>query len=118
MTASIIDGKRIASELRGRVAEAGGAGRHGDGIRQGLAVVLVGSDPASQIYVRSKHKQTQGAGMASFEHLLPEYVAQDDVQALIAKLNSDSSVHGILVQLPLPKSLDTEAIINAIDPAK
>src|ERR1700676_3598024 len=118
MTASIIDGKLIASKLRGRVAEEVRRVHHEHGITPGLAVVLVGSDPASQIYVRSKHKQTQGAGMASFEHLLPEYVAQDDVLALIAKLNRDSSVHGILVQLPLPKLLDTETIINAIDPAK
>jgi methylenetetrahydrofolate dehydrogenase (NADP+)/methenyltetrahydrofolate cyclohydrolase len=118
MTASIIDGKLIASELRARVGEEVRRVQHEHGITPGLAVVLVGSDPASQIYVRSKHKQTQGAGMASFEHLLPEHVAQDDVLALIAKLNRDSSVHGILVQLPLPKSLDTEAIINAIDPAK
>jgi methylenetetrahydrofolate dehydrogenase (NADP+)/methenyltetrahydrofolate cyclohydrolase len=84
----------------------------------GLAVVLVGSDPASEVYVRSKHKQTQAAGMASFEHLLPADVAPSELLALIEKLNRDSSVHGILVQLPLPKSLDTETIINAIDPAK
>jgi len=87
-------------------------------ITPGLAVVLVGSDPASEIYVRSKHKQTQAAGMASFEHVLPADVAQDDLLALIAKLNRDPAVHGILVQLPLPKSVDTETIINAIDPAK
>ena len=88
------------------------------GVTPGLAVVLVGSDPASQVYVRSKHKQTQAAGMASFEHVLPADVAQIELLALIGKLNRDSSVHGILVQLPLPKSLDTETIINAIDPAK
>jgi methylenetetrahydrofolate dehydrogenase (NADP+)/methenyltetrahydrofolate cyclohydrolase len=80
--------------------------------------VLVGNDPASEIYVRSKHKQTQAAGMASFEHVLPADVAQRDLLALIAQLNRDPAVHGILVQLPLPKSLDTEAVINAIDPAK
>ena len=84
----------------------------------GLAVVLVGNDPASEVYVRSKHKQTQEAGMASFEHRLPADVAQADLLALIAQLNRDPAVHGILVQLPLPKSLDTEAVINAIDPAK
>jgi methylenetetrahydrofolate dehydrogenase (NADP+)/methenyltetrahydrofolate cyclohydrolase len=84
----------------------------------GLAVVLVGHDPASQVYVRSKHKQTQEAGMASFEHVLPEDVAQGDLLALIARLNRDPLVHGILVQLPLPKTLNTEAVINAIDPAK
>ena len=84
----------------------------------GLAVVLVGNDPASEVYVRSKHKQTQDAGMASFEHRLSADVAQDDLLALIARLNRDPAVHGILVQLPLPKSINTEAIINAIDPAK
>jgi methylenetetrahydrofolate dehydrogenase (NADP+)/methenyltetrahydrofolate cyclohydrolase len=84
----------------------------------GLAVVLVGSDPASEVYVRSKHKQTQEAGMASFEHVLPADVAQADLIALVQKLNADASVHGILVQLPLPKGLDTQAVINAINPAK
>ena len=84
----------------------------------GLAVVLVGHDPASEVYVRSKHKQTQAAGMASFEHKLPDDVAQADLLALIAKLNRDPAVHGILVQLPLPKSIHTETVINAIDPAK
>src|SRR5580704_9561676 len=118
MTAKIIDGKLIASELRGRVAAEVARVRRENGIIPGLAVVLVGSDPASQVYVRSKHKQTQAAGMASFEHVLPEDVSQDELLALIAKLNRDPAVHGILVQLPLPKSLHTETIINAIDPAK
>jgi methylenetetrahydrofolate dehydrogenase (NADP+) / methenyltetrahydrofolate cyclohydrolase len=116
--ARIIDGKRIAAELRGRVAGEVARLKRESGLTPGLAVVLVGDDPASQIYVRSKHKLTQDAGMASFEHLLPANVAQDDLLALIARLNRDSLVHGILVQLPLPKSLDTEAVINAIDPAK
>jgi len=89
-----------------------------NGLTPGLAVVLVGDDPASHVYVRSKHRLTQEAGMASFEHVLPADVAQDDLLTLIARLNRDSLVHGILVQLPLPKSLDTEAVINAIDPAK
>jgi len=118
MTARIIDGKRIAAELRARVAEEVTRVQRDNGLTPGLAVVLVGSDPASQIYVRSKHKQTQEAGMASFEHVLPAEVAQGDLLALIARLNRDPLVHGILVQLPLPKSLDTEAVINAIDPAK
>ncbi|GAC1502633.1 MAG: bifunctional methylenetetrahydrofolate dehydrogenase/methenyltetrahydrofolate cyclohydrolase [Bradyrhizobium sp.] len=118
MTARIIDGKAIAADLRARVAgEVTRVGRD-HGLTPGLAVVLVGSDPASQVYVRSKHKQTQEAGMASFEHVLPADVAQDDLLALIGKLNGDSRVHGILVQLPLPKSLHTETIISAIDPAK
>jgi methylenetetrahydrofolate dehydrogenase (NADP+) / methenyltetrahydrofolate cyclohydrolase len=118
MTAHIIDGKIIAAELRARVADEVARIQRDHGITPGLAVVLVGSDPASQVYVRSKHKQTQAAGMASFEHVLPGDVAQSDLLALIAQLNRDPSVHGILVQLPLPKSLDTEIIINAIDPAK
>jgi methylenetetrahydrofolate dehydrogenase (NADP+)/methenyltetrahydrofolate cyclohydrolase len=118
MTARIIDGKRIAAELRARVADEVARVQQENGLTPGLAVVLVGSDPASQIYVRSKHKQTQEAGMASFEHVLPADVAQSDLLALVARLNRDPLVHGILVQLPLPKSLDTEAVINAIDPAK
>ena len=118
MTARIIDGRTIASELRARVAEEVARVQREQGITPGLAVVLVGNDPASEVYVRSKHKQTQAAGMASFEHVLPADVAQNDLLALIGELNRDSSVHGILVQLPLPKSLDTETIINAIDPAK
>ena len=118
MTARMIDGKVIAAELRGHVAEeVSRLGREHD-LTPGLAVVLVGSDPASEVYVRSKHKQTQAAGMASFEHVLPADVAQDDVLALIAKLNRDPAVHGILVQLPLPKSLHAATIIAAIDPAK
>src|SRR6201995_64490 len=118
MTASIIDGKVIASELRARVADEVARVRRDHQLTPGLAVVLVGNDPASEVYVRSKHKQTQAAGMTSFEHKLPADVAQKDLLALIAELNRDAAVHGILVQLPLPKSLDTEAVINAIDPAK
>jgi methylenetetrahydrofolate dehydrogenase (NADP+)/methenyltetrahydrofolate cyclohydrolase len=118
MTARIIDGKIIAAELRERVAKevARVGGDHG--LTPGLAVVLVGNDPASEVYVRSKHKQTQAAGMASFEHRLPADVAQLELQSLIGKLNRDPTVHGILVQLPLPKALDTEKIIASIDPAK
>src|ERR1700693_20361 len=118
MTARIIDGKLIASELRARVAEEVARIQRGHGLTPGLAVVWVATAPPSQVYVRSKHKQTQAAGMASFEHVLPADVAQDELLALIAKLNRDPDVHGILVQLPLPKSLHTETIINAIDPAK
>src|ERR1700731_2626051 len=118
MTARIIDGKRIAAELRGRVADEVARIKREHGLMPGLAVVLVGSDPASQVYVRSKHKQTQQAGLASFEHVLPEDVAQGELLALIARLNRDPLVHGILVQLPLPKTLNTEIVINAIDPAK
>lgn len=118
MTASIIDGKIIAAELRSRVAAEVARVKAEHGVTPGLAVVLVGSDPASEVYVRSKHKQTQEAGMASFEHKLPADVAQADLIALVQKLNADPTVHGILVQLPLPKGLDTDAVVNAIDPAK
>src|SRR6202048_3413814 len=118
MTARTIDGKVIAAELRDRVAGEVARGRRQHGETPGVAVLLVGNHPASEVYVRSKHKQTQAAGMASFEHVLPAGVAQQDLLALIAALNHDPAVHGILVQLPLPKSLDTEAVINAIDPAK
>ena len=118
MTAKIIDGKAIASELRARVASEVARVKRDHGLLPGLAVVLVGNDPASEVYVRSKHKQTQEAGMASFEHKLPADVSQHDLLALIDRLNHDPAVHGILVQLPLPKGLSTEAVINAIDPAK
>src|SRR3979490_1213301 len=108
MTARIIDGKVIAAELRARVAEEVARVQREHGITPGLAVVLVGSDPASQ------HKRRQAAGMASFEHVLPAEVALDDLLTLIGELNRNPAVHGILVQLPLPKSLDTETIINPI----
>ena len=118
MTAAIIDGKAIAATLRGRVADEVARVKRDHGLLPGLAVVLVGNDPASEVYVRSKHKQTQDAGMASFEHKLPADVSQAELLGLIATLNRDPAVHGILVQLPLPKGLDTEQVINAIDPAK
>src|ERR1700741_5597809 len=105
MTARIIDGKAIAADLRARVAGEVARVRRENGLLPGLAVVLVGHDPASEVYVRSKHRQTQEAGMASFEHKLPADVAEADLLALIARLNRDPLVHGILVQLPLPKSL-------------
>ncbi|HEY4204294.1 MAG TPA: bifunctional methylenetetrahydrofolate dehydrogenase/methenyltetrahydrofolate cyclohydrolase FolD [Xanthobacteraceae bacterium] len=118
MTAQIIDGKVIAAELRARVADEVARVKRDHRLTPGLAVVLVGSDPASEVYVRSKHTQTQAAGMASFEHKLPADVSQDELLALVGKLNTDPAVHGILVQLPLPKGLDTEKVIAAIDPAK
>lgn len=118
MTARIIDGKVIAADLRARVAAEVERVKTRHGLTPGLAVVLVGSDPASEVYVRSKHKQTQAAGMASFEHLLPADVAQSELLALIDQLNRDPAVHGILVQLPLPAGLDANAVVNAIDPAK
>jgi methylenetetrahydrofolate dehydrogenase (NADP+)/methenyltetrahydrofolate cyclohydrolase len=118
MTARIIDGKVIAADLRARVAAEVERVKTEHGLTPGLAVVLVGNDPASEVYVRSKHKQTQAAGMASFEHLLPANVTQSDLLAVIGKLNRDPAVHGILVQLPLPVGLDANAVVNAIDPAK
>ena len=118
MTARIIDGKAIAAELRARVAGEASRVKRESGLTAGLAVVLVGNDPASEIYVRNKQRETQAAGMVSFEHRLPADVSQAELLALVAKLNRDPAVHGILVQLPLPKSLHTETVINAIDPAK
>jgi len=118
MTARIIDGKAIAAELRARAASEVSRLRRESGLIPGLAVVLVGNDPASEIYVRNKHRETQAAGMVSFEHRLPADVSQAELLALVGKLNRDPAVHGILVQLPLPKSLHTETVINAIDPAK
>jgi methylenetetrahydrofolate dehydrogenase (NADP+)/methenyltetrahydrofolate cyclohydrolase len=118
MTATLIDGKAIAQNLRGRIATASAALGRAHGIVPGLAVVLVGSDPASEVYVRSKTKAVQEAGMRAFDHKLPEDVSQDALIALIARLNADADVHGILVQLPLPKHIDSTLVINAIDPAK
>jgi methylenetetrahydrofolate dehydrogenase (NADP+) / methenyltetrahydrofolate cyclohydrolase len=118
MTARIIDGKAIAAELRARVAGEVARVKRESGLLPGLAVVLVGNDPASEVYVRSKHRETQAAGMASFEHKLPGDIAQSELLTLIDRLNRDPAVHGILVQLPLPQHLHTETIINAIDPAK
>jgi methylenetetrahydrofolate dehydrogenase (NADP+)/methenyltetrahydrofolate cyclohydrolase len=118
MTARIIDGKAIAAELRARVAAEVSRVKRENGLTAGLAVVLVGNDPASEIYVRNKHRETQAAGMVSFEHRLPADVSQAELLALIARLNRDPAVHGILVQLPLPKSLHAETVIGAIDPAK
>ena len=118
MTAQIIDGKVIAVDLRAQVANEVARVKRDHGLTPGLAVVLVGNDPASEVYVRNKHKQTEAAGMASFEYKLPAETSQKDLMALVAKLNADSAVHGILVQLPLPPGLDPLAVIDAIDPAK
>ncbi len=118
MTARIIDGKAIAAALRGKVADEVARVKREQHLQPGLAVVLIGNNPASEVYVRTKTKQTLEAGMASFEHKLSAETSEADVLALIAKLNGDESVHGILVQLPLPKGLDANTIVNAIDPAK
>jgi methylenetetrahydrofolate dehydrogenase (NADP+)/methenyltetrahydrofolate cyclohydrolase len=118
MTAEVLDGKGFAERLRARVGEAVPEFERAAGRPPGLAVVLVGEDPASQVYVRSKGKATVAAGMASFEHRLPETTGQKELIALIGKLNADESVDGILVQLPLPSGIDDKAVIAAIDPAK
>ncbi|MBS7670872.1 bifunctional methylenetetrahydrofolate dehydrogenase/methenyltetrahydrofolate cyclohydrolase FolD [Croceicoccus gelatinilyticus] len=116
--ADIIDGKAFAADLRGKVAEGVAEFSAKAGRKPGLAVVLVGEDPASQVYVRNKHKATVGAGMESFEHRLPADTSQEDLLALVAQLNADPAVDGILVQLPLPEGLDENAVIQAIDPDK
>jgi methylenetetrahydrofolate dehydrogenase (NADP+)/methenyltetrahydrofolate cyclohydrolase len=117
MTATLIDGKAIAAAWRARIGAAV-ADLAPQGIWPGLAVVLVGDNPASQIYVRNKMRQTVEAGMRSFDHALCASTTQDELLALVAKLNADPDVDGILVQLPLPPQIDAQAIIEAIDPAK
>jgi methylenetetrahydrofolate dehydrogenase (NADP+) / methenyltetrahydrofolate cyclohydrolase len=115
---TIIDGKAFAARVRGQVQAHVARLREEHGLQPGLAVVLVGEDPASQVYVRNKHASTVEVGMASFEHRLPVETAEADLLALIRRLNTDPAVHGILVQLPLPAHLNSELIINTIDPAK
>jgi len=117
MTATLINGKAFAADLRARIAT-GVAAMTARGITPGLAVVLVGEDPASQVYVRSKGRMTREVGMNSFEHRLPAETPQADLLALIDRLNADPSVNGILVQLPLPRHMDESAVINAIYPDK
>ncbi|MCT2560014.1 bifunctional methylenetetrahydrofolate dehydrogenase/methenyltetrahydrofolate cyclohydrolase FolD [Tsuneonella sp. YG55] len=118
MAADIIDGKAFAAALREKVGEAARAFGDKAGRKAGLAVVLVGDDPASQVYVGSKGKATVAAGMASFEHRLPEATSQQELEALVRQLNADPAVDGILVQLPLPEHLDDKAVIALIDPDK
>lgn len=118
MTAKILDGKLFAAQIRAKVAEHVARLKESHGLTPGLAVVLVGEDPASQVYVRSKGKQTVETGMASFEHKLSAETSEADLLALIEKLNADPEVHGILVQLPLPSHLNSDLVINSIDPAK
>ena len=118
MSAIIIDGKAHAAGLRARVAAEVTQLKHSAAFTPGLAVVLVGEDPASQVYVRSKHKATVEAGMASFEHRLPAETGQEELLALIDRLNQDGTVDGILVQLPLPAQIDAQAVLAAIDPRK
>ena len=117
MTATIIDGKAFAARIREQVATEV-ARVKAAGVTPGLAVVLVGEDPASAVYVRNKGKQTVEVGMESFEHRLPADTSEADLLALIAQLNADPAVHGILCQLPLPDHIDADKVLAAIDPAK
>jgi methylenetetrahydrofolate dehydrogenase (NADP+)/methenyltetrahydrofolate cyclohydrolase len=118
MTARIIDGKARADALRAQIAEATRLLGQKHGLVPGLAVVLVGENPASQVYVRNKAKMTVEAGMHSVEHRLPETTSAGELLALVAGLNADPAIHGILVQLPLPKQIDAQKVLSAIDPAK
>ncbi len=114
--ARIIDGKALAATLRERVAAQ--VARLDGGVWPGLAVVLVGDDPASAVYVRNKNRETQAAGMASFEHSLAADTGEAELLALVDSLNRNPAVHGILVQLPLPDGIDSAKVLRAIDPAK
>ena len=118
MSAQIIDGKEFAANVRSQVAEHVVRLKADHGIIPGLAVVLVGEDPASQVYVRSKGKLTVEVGMNSIEHKLDVDTSETDLLAVVDQLNNDPAIHGILVQLPLPKHLNADLVINSIDPAK
>jgi methylenetetrahydrofolate dehydrogenase (NADP+)/methenyltetrahydrofolate cyclohydrolase len=118
MQAKIIDGKAIAEALRKRIAAAVTELKARHGLTPGLAVVLVGENPASQVYVRNKARQTVDVGMNSWEHKLEATIAEADLLGLIDRLNSDPAVHGILVQLPLPKHMNPDKVINTLDPDK
>ena len=118
MTASVIDGKAFAANVRGQIAEHVARLKTENGITPGLAVILVGEDPASEVYVAAKHKQTVEVGMASFEHKLPADTSEEDLFALIDQLNADPTVHGILCQFPVPDHLDERRVVARIDPAK
>ena len=118
MTATLIDGKAYAAKLRAEIAEGVNAFRTETGLLPGLAVVLVGDDPASAVYVKSKERLTVEVGMRSFSHRLPADTSQEELMALVKTLNADDAVDGILVQLPLPKHLDELAVIGAISPDK
>jgi methylenetetrahydrofolate dehydrogenase (NADP+) / methenyltetrahydrofolate cyclohydrolase len=114
----IIDGKAFAAGLRRRIAEQVQMLKAKHGFTPGLAVVLVGEDPASKVYVKNKGEQTKESGMNSFEYRLPPTTSQAELLALVDRLNKDPAVNGILVQLPLPKQIDPQAILNAVDPDK
>lgn len=115
MTAQILDGKKVATDVRAQIAK---EVEQTEGITPGLAVVLVGDDQASQVYVRNKEKACNSVGINSFMHLLPASTRQEELLDLIKKLNADSKVHGILVQLPVPPQIDPDIILQAIDPTK
>lgn len=118
MTAQLIDGKAFAARLRGEIAAAVAAARTQHGLTPGLAVILVGDDPASHVYVKNKRAACEMTGIASFETILPTTTTQAELLGHIARYNADAGVHGILVQLPLPAHMDAQAVINAIDPSK
>ena len=118
MSADIIDGKAFAADVRARVADNVTRLKADHGLTPGLAVVLVGEDPASEVYVRNKGKQTVEAGMHSVEHKLDASTSEADLLRLIDDLNNDPAIHGILVQLPLPGHLNEDLVINAISPDK
>ena len=118
MAATVIDGKAFAADVRGQVEEHVTRLKTDHGITPGLAVVLVGADPASEVYVAAKYKQTVEVGMNSFEHRLPGDVSEEVLFGLIDKLNADDSVHGILCQFPVPDHLDERAVVGRIDPSK
>ena len=116
--ATLIDGKAFAMRLRARIGELAAELMTAKGVKPGLATILVGGDPASQVYVKSKGRAAAELGMASFDHRLPADTSETELLALIASLNIDPSIHGILVQLPLPKHIDTAHVLLAIDPNK
>ncbi|MHA1537447.1 MAG: bifunctional methylenetetrahydrofolate dehydrogenase/methenyltetrahydrofolate cyclohydrolase FolD [Alphaproteobacteria bacterium] len=116
--AKIIDGKAFAADLRGRIGAEAARLKTEHGLLAGLAVVLLGEDPASQVYVRNKSKAVAEAGMQAFDHPLPASTSEADLLALVGALNADPDVHGILVQLPLPQHINANSAIDAIDPAK
>jgi len=116
--AKIIDGNAVAADLRAAVTARVAALKAAGGPTPGLAVVLVGADPASQVYVRNKNKRAVECGMTSFEHFLPPEITEAELLAVVERLNLDPTVHGILVQLPLPKHIDSQLVIDSIDPAK
>jgi len=118
MTAKLIDGKAKAEQLAETITEQTAALLAEHGIKPGLAVVIIGEDPASQVYVRNKKRRAEACGFHSVQHSLPEDIAQDQVLALIDELNEDDAIHGILVQLPLPGHLDEETITQSISPGK